>query len=306
MDIGGSKIEAAALGPGGRVAARRRAPVPRDLGGTLRLTRELVAAVEAEAGGAAARRIGVGTPGAISPRDGLLRGSNAAWLNGVALQRELAAALGRPVRCANDADCFALSEARDGAGAGARIVFGVIMGTGLGGGIVVDGRLSPGAAGTSGEWGHAPLAAASVAELHGPECWCGRRGCLESWLSGPGLAADHARALGLAPGEGPGAAEIAAMAEAGDAAAAASLARHAERFGRALAPVADLLSPGAVVLGGGLSNLPGIAERIAKAMARHVFLDRPGPPVRRHLHGDSSGVRGAARLWDDAFEEEPA
>lgn len=303
VDMGGTKIEIAALGRGGEILLRRRIPTPRgDYDASLRAVRALLEGAEG-ALGATIPRVGIGFPGSPSPLDGRVRNANSTWLNGRPLQADLEAALGRPVACANDADCFALSEARDGVGAGAGVVFGIIAGTGLGGGIVVRGRILTGAMGAGGEWGHAPLPAPRESERPGPACWCGRRGCLETWLSGPGLAADHARALGLAPADAPDAAQIAAAAEAGDGAAQAALDRHAERFARALGPVVNLIDPHVVALGGGLSNLPGFAAKLAAALTPHVFSDHVATRIARARHGDSSGVRGAAWLWDEREEE---
>lgn len=294
VDLGGTKTEIAALDATGAVRFRRRVPTPVADGydAVLRALVRLVDAAEA-ALGRAFERVGVGTPGSLSPATGLLRNANSTLLNGRPLDRDLAGALGRPVRIANDANCFALSEATDGAAAGAPVVFGVIVGTGTGGGVVVDGRLLDGRNGVAGEWGHTPLPWPEGDEAPGPACWCGRRGCVETWLSGPGLAADHARRTG----ERLEGAALAARAAAGDAAARGTLARHADRFARALAVVIDVLDPDVVVLGGGVSRLEHLYEAIPAAWGAHVF----GDVVRTRLvpaaHGDSSGVRGAAWLW---------
>ncbi|TYO89615.1 ROK family protein [Oceanicella actignis] len=299
LDFGGTKIEGVLMTPDGRELARMRAPTPRhDYAACLRAMADLAAALEARAG-VRAPRAGVGAPGSLSPATGLARNGNAVWMLGRPLARDLAQALGRPVRVANDADCFALSEAADGAGAGARSVFGAILGTGVGAGIVIAGRALRGRNGVAGEWGHIPLPAPRADELDPPRCWCGRRGCIETWLSGPGLAADFARAVGAAEGEGPDAAEIAALAEAGDEDARAALDRWFDRAGRALALIVNVLDPEAVVLGGGLSNLPGIEARLSEATRPHVFSDVFETAIRRNMHGDGSGVRGAARLWDE-------
>ncbi|MGG7566414.1 ROK family protein [Rhodovulum sp. DZ06] len=299
VDLGGTKIEAAALGPDGAILLRKRIPSPRgDYAVAIKAIAGLVEAVES-AVAARAPRIGVGIPGSISPRSGLVRNANSHWLNDRALDADLAQALGRPVRCANDADCFAVSEARDGAAAGAGVVFGVIAGTGIGGGVALDGRPLRGAGGAGGEWGHGPLPLAHGAEWPGPACWCGRHGCLETWLSGPGLAADHARVTGR---DVPDAAAVAALAAEGDVGAQATLDRHVDRFARGLAQVVNLLDPHVVVLGGGLSNLADFPERLRAALAPHVFSDHLALDIRRNLHGDSSGVRGAAWLWDEDEE----
>lgn len=303
VDLGGTKTEIAALDAAGAVRFRRRVPTPVADGydAVLRAIVGLVDAAEAALGGAIAR-VGVGTPGSLSPATGLLRNANSTLLNGRPLDRDLAGALGRPVRIANDANCFALSEATDGAAAGAPVAFGVIVGTGTGGGVVVDGRLLDGRNGVAGEWGHTPLPWPEGDEAPGPACWCGRRGCVETWLSGPGLAADHARRTG----ERLEGATLAARAASGDAAARATLARHADRFARALAIVIDVLDPDVVVLGGGVSRLEHLYEAIPAAWGAHVF----GDVVRTRLvpaaHGDSSGVRGAAWLWPAGAGAGPA
>ncbi|MGF1469625.1 MAG: ROK family protein [Sandaracinaceae bacterium] len=293
VDLGGTKIEAVALGRGGEERWRRRVPSPaaRGADAVVRAIRDLVAVAEAELGERGT--VGVGTPGALSPTTGRLRNANSVTLNGRALDQDLAEALGRPVRIANAANCFALSEATDGAAAGARVVFGVIAGTGTGGGVVVDGRVLTGRNAIAGEWGHMPLPWPVADELPGPACYCGRRGCVETWLSGPGLARDHERATG-ARIEGP---ELAARAEAGDPAAAATLDRHAGRFARALAVVLDILDPDVVVLGGGVSRLPELPLRIQARWGEHVFSDEVTTRLVTARYGDASGVRGAAWLW---------
>ncbi|MGQ3018216.1 ROK family protein [Phenylobacterium sp.] len=288
VDFGGTKIEAAALDKTGAIIARLRRPNPGAYGPALTVVAELVAAVEAEAGARAAR-VGVGMPGSISPRTGLIRNANSVWLNGERFGQDLEAALGRPVRLANDANCLALSEAADGAGAGAGVVFAAILGTGCGGGLVVDGCLVEGRNGVTGEWGHTPLPWATAEEHPGPACWCGRRGCLETWISGPALAADH--------GAGLSAPEIIEAARAGDPDAQGALARYVDRLGRALAGVVDLIDPDVIVLGGGMSNVGELYERLPGAIGPHVFADGFDTPIRQAVHGDSSGVRGAAWLW---------
>ncbi len=288
VDFGGTKIEAAALDRAGAIVARLRVPNPGDYGQALAAVADLVAQVE-QAAGARADQVGVGMPGSISPRTGLIRNANSVWLNGEPFGADLEAALQRPVRLANDANCLALSEAADGAGAGARVVFAAILGTGCGGGVVVDGALVEGRNGVAGEWGHSPLPWAAADEHPGSACWCGRRGCLETWISGPAFERDH--------GAGLKAPEIIAQARAGDAAAQAAFARYVDRLGRALAVVVDLIDPDVIVLGGGMSNLAELYERLPAALAPHVFADGVDTPIRPAIHGDSSGVRGAAWLW---------
>ena len=294
IDLGGTKIAGIALDGSGRTRAEGRVPTPRgDYAGTVAAVAGLVAALEAEAGGTGS--VGVGMPGAITPATGLVKNANSHWLNGRPFARDLAAALGRPVRIENDANCLAVSEAVDGAGAGARVVWAIILGTGVGSGIAVDGRTLTGRTAIAGEWGHNPLPAPLDDERPGPACYCGRRGCVETWLSGPGLAADHARRTGAAlAGEA-----IVAAARAGDDGASATLAAYVDRLGRAVAGVVNILDPDAIVLGGGLSRVPEIVGGLARATAPHVFSEGFDTPVRASLHGDASGVRGAAWLWDD-------
>jgi fructokinase len=292
VDLGGTKIEAAALAADGRELFRRRVATPRgDYAATVTAVAGLVADAERATGGRGT--VGVGVPGVPSPATGLMKNANSTCLNGRPFPADLATALGREVRVANDANCFALSEATDGAGAGARVVFGVILGTGVGGGIVVDGRVLVGANGIAGEWGHAPLPWPEDDERPGPACYCGRRGCVEAFLSGPAMALDHAAAAGeaLEP------VEIARRAAGGDAAARATLERHADRAARALAAVVDVLDPDVIVLGGGVSNLPHLYDDVPRLLSRRVFSDRVDTRLVRAKHGDSSGVRGAAWLW---------
>ncbi|MBX6366473.1 MAG: ROK family protein [Rhodospirillales bacterium] len=288
VDLGGTKIEAILLDDEGTVLARRRVPTPAgSYEATLAAIRGLV--TELETGMETKASVGVGMPGAISPKTGLVKNANSTWLNGRPFDRDLTELLGRPVRFANDADCFALSEATDGAAAGLPVVFGVILGTGVGGGIVIAGKLLSGADAIAGEWGHNPLPWPSQAELPGPPCYCGKRGCIETWLSGPGLARDY--------GGGADAAEIAARAEAGEPGAAAALERYADRLARGLASVINVIDPHAVVLGGGLSKIAALYERVPDLLTRYVFSDRVAARLLPPLHGDSSGVRGAAWLW---------
>ena len=293
IDLGGTKIEGVLMQAGGSIARRARVATPRgDYDGTLAAIAGLVAALEEGAGGAPCR-VGVGMPGSLSPATGLVRNANSTWLIGRPFREDLAAALGRPVRIANDADCFTLSEARDGAGQGAEIVFGAILGTGVGGGIAIGGRLLQGASGIAGEWGHNPLPAPQTDELPGPACYCGRRGCIETWLSGPALERDHETATGTRLP----AAEIAALAEAGAADASATLDRYADRAARALAGIVNILDPHVIVLGGGVSNIGGLYPRIEERLRAHVFSDVVAVKLRQARHGASGGVRGAAWLW---------
>jgi fructokinase len=291
VDFGGTKIEAAALAPDGAFLSRLRAPNPGSYEQALEVVRDLVARVEQEAGGRGA--VGVGAPGSVSPRTGLVRNANSTWLNGRTFREDLERVLQRPVWLANDANCLALSEAADGAGAGAHTCFAVILGTGCGGGVVVNGRLVEGANGVGGEWGHIPLPWPRRSETPGPACWCGQHGCLETWVSGTGLARDFTRTTGRSLD----AAAIAEAARAGDAQAAAAIDDFIDRLGRALAVVVNLIDPDVFVFGGGLSNLPEIYDRVPAVIERHVFSDAWSAKLAPARWGDSSGVRGAARLW---------
>jgi fructokinase len=292
VDLGGTKIEIIALDHAGTPLARQRAAAPRDdYAATIRAIRDLVTGAEGQLGRTGT--VGVGTPGSLSPFSGLMRNANSVWLNGRPLDRDLSHALQRPVRLANDADCFTLSEATDGAGKGAPCVFGVIIGTGTGGGIVIDGDLRAGPNGIAGEWGHNPLPWPTDAETPGPACYCGKRGCIETFLSGPGLSADFLGATGreLSPRE------IDAAAAAGDPEAEAALRRYEDRMARALATVVNIIDPDVVVLGGGLSNIQRLYGRVPGLMGRYLFSDGVALALRPPLQGDSSGVRGAAWLW---------
>jgi fructokinase len=294
IDLGGTKIEGAVLTATGELRHRRRIATPRhDYDATLTAIAGLVADLSAEA--ACAAGIGVGTPGAISPFDGRLRNANSVWLNGRRLEADLAARIGRPTRIANDADCFVLSEATDGAAAGATSVFGVIIGTGTGGGIVTHGRLQQGPNAIAGEWGHNPLPWPSPDELPGPACYCGRHGCIETFCSGPGLSAAFERATGRRLD----AAAIATAATHGDADAEAALRTYEQRLARALAAVINLLDPEVIVLGGGLSKLERLYRHLPSLVAEHVFSDGLATRILPPCFGDSSGVRGAAMLWPD-------
>jgi fructokinase len=295
VDFGGSKIEAAALGEDGGYLARRRIANPGAYDAAVGAVAGLVRAVEGEAGRAGA--VGVGAPGSVSPASGRMRNANSTWLNGRAFREDLEAALGRPVRLANDANCLALSEAADGAAAGARCAFAVILGTGCGGALAVDGRLMDGASGIAGEWGHAPLPWPAADETPGPACWCGLSGCLETWISGSGLARDHG-AGGAGRGARASAEAIVAAARAGEAAAAASLERYLDRLGRGLAMICNILDPDVFVFGGGLSKVGELYDRLPARIAPYVFADGWRGRLAPARWGDASGVRGAARLWD--------
>ncbi len=293
IDLGGTKIEIIALSETGRELARRRVATPQgDYEGTIRAIEALVKGVEEELGGKGT--VGIGTPGALSKKANVLKNSNSVCLIGRPLLDDLQRALQRPVRMANDANCFALSEATDGAGAGAEVVFGVILGTGVGGGIVVRGGEITGQNAIAGEWGHNPLPWPDDGERPGPACYCGRKGCIETFLSGPGFKADHFRSTGehLEPES------IVARAAGGDAACEAALLRYENRLARALAHVINLLDPNVIVLGGGMSKIDRLYRNVASCWGRYVFSDRVDTPLVRAVHGDSSGVRGAARLWN--------
>jgi fructokinase len=292
VDLGGSKIEGAAIDNSGRLHFRRRIPTPAgDYDGTISAIGAMVGAIEQLIG--APGTLGIGMPGAVSPATGLIKNANSTWLNGRPLQRDLEATLGRPVRLANDANCFALSEAADGAAAGCRTVFGVILGTGVGGGIVIDGRLLTGANSIGGEWGHNPLPWPTPDELPGRPCYCGRSGCIETFLSGPGMAADHQRHVG----RDVSAAEIASAAKNGDGGCRATLDRYVGRLARALATVINLIDPDVIVLGGGLSAIEALYTEVPLQWSGYIFSDRVATRLLAPAHGDASGVRGAAWLW---------
>jgi fructokinase len=291
VDLGGTKIEAIALDPSGATRSRRRVQSPRgDYEATVRAVVDLVGEVEREAGGGA-ERVGVGIPGIVSPRTGLVKNANSTWLNGRPLDRDLAEAFGREIRVENDANCLALSEGIDGAAAGARVVFGVILGTGTGGGVVVDGRVVTGANAIAGEWGHNALPWPEDDERPGAACYCGRRGCIETFLSGPGLALDH-ESRGrerLAPES------IFERADR-DLSCATTVARYEARLAKSLASVVNVLDPNVIVLGGGLSNVSRLYSNVPKLWARWIFSDTIDTRLVPPRHGDSSGVRGAALL----------
>jgi fructokinase len=292
IDLGGTKTEIAALDDKGRELLRRRIATVRDYAGTIAAIRELVAEAERDLGQTG--RVGVAIPGNVSRHTGLIKNANSLWLNGKPFPRDLETALARPVRLANDANCFALSEATDGAGAGGRVVFGVILGTGTGGGVVIDGKVLEGAHGIGGEWGHNPLPGMTVTEWEEiATCYCGQKGCIEQWLSGPAFAADFKRHADAAYADWN--AEKIAASDAPEAKAA--LARWQERLARALASVVNIIDPDVIVLGGGLSNIQSIYDALPALVERHAFTPETPPRIVKNAHGDSSGVRGAAWLW---------
>jgi len=294
IDLGGTKIEGIALDEKGRELLRRRVATPvGDYQATVAAIAALVRDIEQQTGQRGT--VGVGTPGAVSRATGRIKNSNSVCLIGQPLGEDLAALLARPVRLANDANCFALSEATDGAAADAETVFGVIIGTGTGGGIVVRGHVLEGPNTIAGEWGHNPLPWPRDAERPGPACYCGKNGCIETFLSGPGLARDHAQETGQTLA----AAEIAQRAEQGDAVCNATLERYEDRLARALASVINILDPDVIVLGGGLSNIARLYRNVARLWGIYVFSDRVDTRLLQAKYGDASGVRGAAWLWND-------
>jgi fructokinase len=303
IDLGGTKIEGVVIDPAGTLLARERVATPRDrYDDTLGAIAALVAGLEGDVGARCA--VGIGMPGAVSPATGLIKNANSTWLNGRRFAADLGTALGRPVRVANDADCFALSEATDGAAAGAPTVFGVILGTGTGGGVVVHQRLVAGPNAIAGEWGHNPLPFPRDDERPGPPCYCGRAGCIETFLAGPAIAREYAAQARIPPGDAtPDAAAIAARAEAGEALADAIIRRFEDRLARGLATIINVLDPHVIVLGGGLSNLPRLYTSVPAQWARWIFSDRVDTRLVQAMHGDSSGVRGAAWLWTTAEAE---
>jgi fructokinase len=292
VDLGGTKIEGVLLDEAGAERARLRIPTPRgDYPATVAAVAGVVAELDARFGGNAS--VGVGIPGAVSPATGLIKNANATWLIGRELHRDLAAATGRQVRVANDANCFAVSEAVDGAGAAANVVFGVILGTGVGGGIALSGRALTGANAVAGEWGHNPLPWAGAEDEPRAPCYCGKHGCIETYLSGNGIA----RAFLARSGHEQDAAGVASLAMEGDVTAKEVMAGYADRLARALASVINILDPDVIVLGGGLSNIASLYEAVPPLLPRWVFSDRVATRLVRNRHGDSSGVRGAAWLW---------
>jgi fructokinase len=294
IDLGGTKTEIAALAPDGTLVHRHRVPTPPGYEASIRGMAGMVQEIEqkmAQSHGLRRASVGFGIPGVISPVTGLVKNANTIALNGHPFDKDIAALLAREVRVENDANCFALSEASDGAGAGQGVVFGVILGTGCGGGIVVDGKVIRGRNHVTGEWGHTPLPWPQPHELPGTMCWCGHRNCLETLISGPGLAMDC---------DGPDARDghaVVERAKQGEAKAQAALDRHADRLARGLAVIVNILDPDVIVLGGGLSNLDHLYAQVPGLMTPHVFSDFVHTPIVKNMHGDSSGVRGAAWLW---------
>lgn len=295
IDLGGTKIEGIVLDNKGRERTRKRVPTPNgDYQGTVFAIRDLVESLCREATVDKKIPVGIGIPGAISPATGLIKNANSTCLIGKPLDKDLADATGRDIRLANDADCFTISEATDGAGQGFRTVFGVILGTGCGGGFVVEGKLLNGPNAITGEWGHNPLPWASDAERPGPKCYCGKQGCIETFVSGLGLS----KAYEECTGEFRTAAEISALAKSEDIAAVQALSLYETRLARALAGIINVLDPHVIVLGGGLSNIDRLYKTVPKIWGQWVFSDDAVTPLKRNIHGDSSGVRGAAWLWD--------
>jgi fructokinase len=293
IDFGGTKIEGVILDDDSTARGTRRVANPGGYDGAVEAVGGIVDSLEAAAGDQAS--VGVGIPGSLSPATGLVRNSNTVWMNGRNFKADLERRLARPIRLQNDANCFAVSEAIDGAAAGARIVFGVILGTGAGGGIAIDGRPLTGRNAIAGEWGHNPLPWLRPDELPGNLCFCGRRGCIETFLSGPGFATHHADATGRAMLS----AEIIAARDAGDGAAIESYRLYVDRLARALAHLVNILDPDVIVLGGGMSNVDGLYRDVPPVLARYVFSDVCTTPILKAAFGDSSGVRGAAWLWPD-------
>ncbi|MDO8287946.1 MAG: ROK family protein [Parvibaculum sp.] len=294
IDLGGTKIEGVALLNDGREVARQRVPTPRsNYADTISAVVDLVTRIETETGQTGT--VGIGMPGAISPATGLIKNANSTWLNEMPFNADLEAALKRPVRIANDADCFTLSEATDGAAAGAPSVLGVIIGTGVGGGLVINGRLHSGPNAIAGEWGHNPLPWILPDEMPGPDCYCGKKGCIEVWNSGPAFEAEYKSI----EKETLNATEIVTAARAGHRPAKSALRRYSDRMARALAHVINIIDPHVIVLGGGMSNVDEIYDEIPSRWGSYVFSDRVDTKLVRNKHGDSSGVRGAAWLWPD-------
>ncbi len=294
VDVGGTKIEGIALGSQGDILARKRVPTPQgDYAQIITAIRDLVLALETEAGGGAP--VGVGIPGTLSPDTGLVKNANTICLVGHPLDKDLADALKRPVRLANDANCFAISEASDGAARDAEVVFGVILGTGCGGGLVVRGNILTGPNAISGEWGHNPLPWPRDDERPGRTCYCGKSGCLETWISGPGFAADYA----CHENEMRDPETILALARSGDAGARSALKRYTDRLARGLAVVINIIDPDMIVVGGGMSAINELYEELPPLLDEYVFSDTVRTPIVRNVHGASSGVRGAAWLWPE-------
>ena len=293
VDFGGTKIEAAILDRDGRFLSRVRAPNPGDYEAAMQTVAELVTRAEQQAG-VVTDRVGIGHPGSISPVTSLIRNANSVWLNGQPFGADLEKALGRAVRLSNDANCLAASEGTDGAAAGTDTAFCAILGTGCGGGVISGGRMIDGQNGIAGEWGHTPLPWPTAEEYPGPQCWCGRRSCLEMWISGTGLERDYRQQRG---GSAMTAQAIVDAAHTGAAQEAKALDLYIDRLARALACVCDLIDPQVIVLGGGMSNTKALYERLPDLVGHYAFTDRFTTPIRPAKHGDSSGVRGAAWLW---------
>ena len=292
IDLGGTKIEGRAFNAENQELDRMRVSTPRDdYSGTIEAIVEVALALETRVGGTGS--VGVGIPGSVVRSTGLVKNANSTWLNGMPLEVDLSRRFGRPVRCANDANCLAVSEATDGAGAGFPVVFGVILGTGCGGGVSINGKVHAGPNGIGGEWGHNTLPMEHPDEFPGPDCYCGQRGCMEKWVSGTGLELDYARATGKEV-RGP---EIVALSESGDAEAEAALARLEDRLARGLSNVMNTLDPDCFVIGGGLSRLDRLYTNLPPLIARYTFGKGCETPIRKAIHGDASGVRGAAWLW---------
>ena len=299
VDLGGTKLEALALDLAGRELMRHRVPTPRDdYQGTVDAIASLVRLIEREVVSGAGERatVGIGIPGTISSRTGMVKNANAVWLNGQPFAEDLAHALDREVRIANDANCLAVSEATDGAAAGQHVVFAAILGTGCGSGIAIDGHVHEGRNRIAGEWGHNPLPSMTPEEYPGDLCYCGKHGCLEGWISGTGLGADHLRVTGKAMNG----AQVVAAAEAGDAAGAATLERYEDRLARGLSHVINLLDPDVIVFGGGVSHIDRLYKNVPLLLPKYIFGREVDTPIFKAKHGDSSGVRGAAWLWPPA------
>jgi fructokinase len=292
VDFGGTKIEAAALDESGALVARTRAPNPGNYEGSLEIVRSLIGDAERMAA-VSGSPVGIGVPGSTSPVTGRMRNANSVWLNDKPFQQDLERILGRPVRLANDANCFALSEARGGAADGAEVVFGAILGTGCGGGVVVGGRTVEGRNHIGGEWGHTPLPWPTREEFDVLRCWCGRSNCLETWISGTALGSEYRRATGRRFS----AESVVAAAREGESAAAEAFEAWIDRLGRAFAVICDILDPDVIVCGGGMSNVTEIYDKVVPAIRRRIFSDVFTTPVVPARYGDSSGVRGAAWLW---------
>ncbi len=293
VDFGGTKIEVAAIDKNGEFCSRLRTPTPDTYDEALQAIARLVTETEKALKLRQRATIGIGTPGSICPHTGKLRNSNRQYLNGSALPRDLEAALQRPIRVANDANCFALSEASDGAGSGRRVVCGLILGTGCGGGLVIDGKLHEGSHGIAAEWGHNPLPWLSLTETNGTQCYCGQQGCLEQWISGTALT----RCFKARTGRNESAKAIAELAQEGDTAAIYEISALINRVGRAIAAICNVVDPDVVVIGGGLSNIPMLYKELPPIIEKYVFCDSWKGSVLPPRWGDSSGVRGAARLW---------